>query len=119
MDVVVFPRGEGKGKDWQWEFHLIPFGMEGTLPGKPHRHKGRLQREEEPRMIASKHSEGRRKHEEQIEQTGLQQKIIEKEKGVKGEGGGFMFYFSQAKCNLRRRDCSCTCRDDPNKSFKL
>lgn len=37
MDVVVFPIGErvgGWGEDWQQEFHVIPFGMEGTLPGK-------------------------------------------------------------------------------------
>lgn len=95
MDVVVFPRGEGKGKDWQWEFHVIPFGMEGMLPGKssPAQTGRRLQREEGIRKIASKHSEGRRK---QSEQTGLQQKIII-EKRVKGERGGFMFYFSRAK----------------------
>lgn len=39
VDVVVFPGGKRRGwedgwwkeKDWQWEFHVIPFGMEGML----------------------------------------------------------------------------------------
>lgn len=27
-------------EDWQWEFHVIPFGMEGMLRGgNPQRHK--------------------------------------------------------------------------------
>lgn len=37
MDVLVFPGGENgrwKQKDWQWEYHVIPFGTEGMLPGK-------------------------------------------------------------------------------------
>ena len=72
-------RGKGwedgwwKGKDWQWEFHVIPFGMEGMLPGKSSLGINRETAAETGgnKDAASKHSEGRRKH---IEQTDSQLK---------------------------------------------